>query len=196
MILKEIYSTCVQTLKQQIRSKVELIAEETFEDERSKGYVEGALEFGEDIEALIPDAKERLRLKYLKDLDLKKSYIYSLWETMIDSTARFKTDYMVIQLVWTIIILILLLLKLYPFILIFAPGLMLLGLISAFPGIFNRLMFLVTGLGHVSDELFYAYYAYGRIEAAIVLSDYRKITFADENRKRWVFSTSHKKSPS
>ena len=195
MFVQQIISCAIDEAKDLIRKRIEYTAEGTFEDERRKAYAEGALSFGENIELMTLDDREKLRLKCQRDLKEKRNDIVSLWEKMIERTAYFQIEFEIVARLVFFVALICFLFSIYTAAIVFGIVTIILFIISIIPGLFQTVMFILTGLGFISDRLLVRYTEYGRIEAALYFADYRRLTRVREQQQTWIFTTSHKNPP-
>lgn len=192
MFVDEIIKESVRETKDLIRERISNTAESVFEDERRKGYAEGAIEFGEEIEQMVVLEKEQLRNNFSRDLSLKRSNIITLWETVINRTTSFQIWFEIVIRLTFFIALFSLLFSAYRIAIIFGIFTAISFIVSVVPGLFQTVMFISTGCCQISDRLLMAYYQYGRIEAALYFADYRDISKISETQKHWIYTTSHK----
>lgn len=195
MFAEDLFLDSIKETKELIRERIANTAEGTFEAERREGYAECALELGEKIELMTPNDKEGLRLQCLNRLREKKKHIVSLWESMIDRTASFQIRFEITLRLVFFIALLCFLFSAYTVAAILGIITAILFIISVVPGLFQTVMFIMTGAMFTSDRLLVAYHEYGRIEAALFFSDYRKIVHLGEMQETWIYTTSHKNPP-
>ncbi len=192
MFVDKILEHAIRETENSIRERIGDMAEGTFESERRKGYAEGALEFGEEISAMVTNEKEQLRNNFSKDLDLEKTYIVKLWETVISRTASFQIYFVITIRVAFFAAVLCFILSAYPVAIALSIFTVISFIISVVPGLMQFVMFTLTGSFRISDKLLVAYYKYGRIEAGLFFADYRDISRIREQQKKWIYTTSHK----
>ena len=192
MLVDEILKHAIRETEDSIRKRIGDIAESTFEDERRKGYTEGALEFGEEICSMVTIAKEKIRNDCSRDLDSKKVDIVRLWETIISRTASFQIYFVVTTRLIFFASIICLIFGGYTAAIILGIITVLSFIVSVVPGLMQFIMFILTGSFRISDKLLVKYYEYGRMEAALFFADYRDISRIQERQKTWVYTTSHR----
>lgn len=191
MSIREIILMDIRETKQIIRQRITNYAEEEFEKERVAGCSVGAFEFGDEILEMSHFQKESLRIKCNKDLEEQRKEIYNLWETVISRSAEFQIRVDYTKKAFVIAIILSLLFRLYPTAIVLLVFSVLLFLFTKMKRLFQAIMFVLTGCGKLSDELLEAYHKYGRLEAAILLADYRDISRISERQKTWVYTTTH-----
>lgn len=192
MSLKRLFFHDLNETKLLIRRRIEEEAEATFENERRKEYALGALEFGEDIMLMTNAQKEERRIKYLKELELRRTTINMLWERMIERTAKFQISIDIFNFVGLIAGLLALVFGFFEAGIVLFIAILIVFLFSKTPRLFQIVMYLACGSGHISDMLLEEYSQYGRLEAAITFADYRGFYLSGgDGRKKWIFTPSH-----
>ncbi len=192
--LRRLFLMDINETKRLIRDRIEMMAEECYENERINGFATGAIEFGDEVLNLVPMQKEELRIRSLHDLKEIRGEICGLWMTMIDRTAMFQVIIDAATKLTFIASIVFLFFKLHYVALFFFLYSLLLFLLTKTKTIFPTVMYVLCGSFIISDKLLVSYHMYGRMEASIYYADYRNFSHIDQQVDTWVFTTSHKKS--
>lgn len=191
MSVKSLFEYEYNSMRRLIRDRIEAQAEGVFEDERKKGYVEGMLEFCENVERMPKDDKEELRRECLEVLDDQTKKIFLLWDTLIHRTAVFQMVIPLLDFVMAIISTFLFILGLYKACLVVFIITIILFLFSISKRLFPTIMYALMGSWIISDKLLVEYYLFGRTEAVLQMADYRDLSHVNEAKHKWIFSASH-----
>jgi hypothetical protein len=146
------------------------------------------------MEKLSSIEKETIRIEMIKDMEEIRTEIYQLWGNLILRTAKFQVT---VDSTWKIAVLaglICLCCRSIESALVLFGFALLVQLFLHTKKLFQIVMYVVSGSGLISDQLYGQYEEYGRREASLYLADYRHLSTNadDEAPKPWIFTSSHK----
>jgi|GEM_PF-5214276 len=182
----------LRDVKHEIRRRIEEQAEFVFEEERENGYVECMLEICDDVEIMTHEQKESLRLECLRELNVLRREIESLWEKQIDRTARFQVGTNIFILVGLIATALMFIFGYYNSAIFSITIIVAVIMISKINALYSQIMYFFTATWAISDQLLVTYNKYGRTEAALKLADWRDFSKNITDERKWIFSTTHK----